>query len=247
MTDTINLFAKPAGALAANAVAFIAASGAADTASTPYARSALATVIGGLASFAMVESVLIAAMGSPKSPATGKPIAKASGLRDFPGGARVYQAHKAIAFVLDNIDADAILDASNPEAVVPGAAAIRPLVEGFILETGDVKALFGKSGLEGKVKAAMADHAKAVATLHGVVETPAETETNANDNAAPQTLAERAAVLLVALRAASDAEFTDAQTALAMVSDYIDTRWNDIADATAPATSDGTVAEAIAA
>lgn len=256
MEKTVNVYAPVASNLASTAVAFIDANKAADSASTPFARSSLAAIIGGLSSVAMTEALVIAAMGSPKSPSTGKPIKKVSGLRDFDGGARLYQAWKDIVFITENIDADApkeVVPAVEAEgdteavpAVVIGNGAIRSAVVSFILNEGDVKALFGKTGLTAKVKALMAEHAEAELKAHGI-EAEGDTEAAEGDTEGkaegdkPQSLAERVAAMLVALQAADDSAFIDNQTALAALSDYIDSRWDAIADATAPE------AEAIAA
>ena len=243
MTATVNLFAAPASTLAASTVAFIDANKGADSASTPFARSTLATIVGGIASASMVESIVIAAMGAPKSPKTGKPIAKVSGLRDFDGGARLYQAWKDIAFIVDNIDADAWVVAPAdtdvpllPTIGLPGANAIRPLVEGFILNASDApKALFGATGLTHAVKAAMAEHSKAIALHAGVAPvadaTPADADATKDDAPATVDVSGMAGAMLVALRSLDDAAFIDAKDALAMLSDYIDARWNAIADA----------------
>lgn len=239
-TATVNPFAKTAALLTTSAIAMIEASKATDTAATPFARSALAAIIGGLSSVAMTESHVLAAFGSPRSPATGKPIRNLSGLRNIDGGVRVYQAWKDVAFIADNIDADEWLIHPDPEgetddakAGTPGARLARAAVVGFILNEGEgPKVLFGKGGLTAYVREAMAKHGEALAKLEGV---DAEPETKGeNDNAPVQTLAERAAAFMVALQAADDAAFIEAGDALGMVSDYIDTRWNALADATAP-------------
>lgn len=236
MTATIvNPLAPVAGRLAPSTVAFIAANREADTASTPFARSLLAALVGGLSSVAMAESLVIASFGAPKSPSTGKPVKNVSGLRNFEGGARLYQAWKDALLVFENIDSDAYLvapgtDEEQPDGVA-GANAIRPLVTAFILSEGDVTALFGAKGLTARVKALMADHAAAIAKLNGVEpETDADADKSSDNDNAVQSLSDRAAAMLVALRDASDEAFTDAQTALSALSDYIDTRWNAIAD-----------------
>jgi hypothetical protein len=188
----------------------------------------------------MTESHVLAAFGSPRSPSTGKPIKQLSGLRNIEGGARLYQAWKDIVLIVDNIDADQWLtppdsdgETDEAKAGVPGKRVIRPAIEGFILNEGDgPKALFGAKGLTAFVKEAMTAHAEAVAKLAGV-EAEAEPEASANDNA-PQSLTDRTAALMVALQAADDAAFIDASEALAALSDYIDTRWNALADATNP-------------
>jgi hypothetical protein len=241
-TQNVNIYQPIATALVANTAAFIDANRVADNASTPFARSLLASVVGGLSSLAMAETLVIAAMGSPKSPATGKPVASVSGLRDFDGGARLYQAWKAVDYILSNIDADAPFSVPVPEGapegtepLTVGEGLIRKAVVAFILNEGDVKALFGRTGIHAKVKALMAEHAKALATAMGVEQEEDEkADESANDNSAPQSLTDRATAMLVALQSADDTAFFDAQTALAALSDYIDTRWNAIADATAP-------------
>ena len=238
MTDNVvSPFAAPATALAANTVAFVDANRASDAASTPFARSVLASVVGGLSSLAMVDMLIIAAMGSPKSPATGKPIAKVSGLRDFDGGARLYQAYKVVVSVLENIDADAPVTIGEGEAAVTvGEGLIRKAVVGFILGEADApKALFGKSGLDGTVKGIMAEHAKATLAAMGVEpEADADADAKPADANAPMSIADRLAATLVAIKAMSDEEFFDNQQALAALSDFIDARWDAIAAATAP-------------
>lgn len=253
MNTLVNPFAPVAGKLGETTASFIDASRSADTASTPFSRSLLATLVGGVATVAMSEMLVIASFGSPKSPSTGKPVKNVSGLRNFEGGARLYQAWKDVLFIVENIDADEYLivpgtDADKPEGEA-GKAAIRPLVTAFILGEGDVKALFGAKGLTARVKALMAEHGEAIARLNGIEPEAKEGEEGgANDNGAPQSLSDRATALLVALKDADDGAFIEAQSVLAVLADYIETRWNDVAEATAPADGvTGTVAEAIAA
>lgn len=247
-TRTVNPLAPVAGKLTANTLAFVTASREADSASTPFARSALAAIIGGLSSLAMTESHIVAAFGSPLSPSTGKPVKGISGLRNFEGGARLYQAWKGVTLIIENIDADAYLVAPGtsedaPEGVA-GLALIRKAVVAFVLNEGDIKSLFGAKGIIAFVKDSMEQHAQAVAKLAGVEPEEAPASEGDNDNA-PQSLSDRSAAMLVALQAASDSDFFDASEALAALSDYIDTRWRQIADATAPDAGEADMADAV--
>lgn len=236
-TQTVNIFAPIANGLAANAIAFKDASKAADNASTPFARSVLAAIVGGVSTLAFAESVVIGAFGSPSSPRTGKPIAKVSGLRDVDGGARVYQAWKDVAFIVDNLDTDAPRDVTVPgdagATVTVGSGDIRKAVVAFILSDGDTKALFGATGLTAKVKALIAENGKAIAEAMGVQqETPQDkgSDKGTSQDAAPQSLTDRLNALLVALNAASDEELTEALPSLAAVADWIDARTSPVAE-----------------
>ena len=227
--QAVNPFQPAASTVAASTVAFIEANRSADKASTPFARSTLAAVVGGLSSLSMVESLVIAAFGSPKGK-NGKPVAKVSGLRDFDGGARLYQAWKAVAFIVDNLDADAPTEQTRGEETATiGEGAIRAAVTAFILQDdGAATALFGATGIAAKVKALMADHAKAIADFHGIVaEGEGEGEGEGDKSDAPagrQSLTDRANAMLLALREASDADVAEALDALAILADYIDQR-----------------------
>lgn len=235
-TVAVNVFAKAASTVAASTVAFKDASVASDNASTPFARSVLAAVVGGLSSVDMVQSLIIAAFGSPISDKTGKAIAKVSGLRDVTGGARVYQAWKDIAYVVDNLDADAPVEhtkgeGDEAETVTIGNGAIRATVTAFILQDdGAVSALFGRTGLTATIKALVADHAKAIMALHGVEADKSEDEgkDEGKDEAPRQSLTDRANAMLVALRDADDATLTEASDALALLADYIDQRFRPV-------------------
>lgn len=231
MTQTINLFAKPAATLASNAIALGDAGKATSGASTAFARSVLATVMGGLSSLDMVQSLTIAAMGAPRSPKTGKPVAKVSGLRDFDGGDAIYNAWKRIAFILDNLDADAWIEAPSDDNAdgIAGASAIRPMVTAFVLnEAGAKSALFGATGIHAAVTEAMTVHAEAIALHNGVTPTEAnDTDNDTDTDTAPVTLAERIATFLVALKA-SDAETLIANgEALQTLSDAISDVYSD--------------------
>jgi len=238
MTATANIFAAPANRFAANAVAFIEGAKASATLATPFARSLLAALVGGSASPSMLESMVLSAAGSPRSPKTGKLIAKVSGLRDaIEAGDAIRKAWENTLFVFDNIDADAWLVAPTDEdAGQPGAAAIRPMVEAFILESEGAEKALGTphAGLRGKVQAAIRAHTDAIALLHNVE--PEKAEGDAPEGDAPEAPVASNPVdmvnaMLVRLRSMSDADFTAAQAELAMLSDYVDTRWNAIAEA----------------
>lgn len=239
-----NPYAPVAGTLAASTVAFIAANRESDNASTPFSRSLLATLVGGLSSLAMAETLVIAAMGSPKSPSTGKAVKNVSGLRNVEGGARLYQAWKDVTLLIENIDADAYLVApGSDEALplgVPGKAAIRPAIVAFILSEGDVKSLFGAKGITATVKRMMAEHATALAALHGIVPDAANDAAESTDDAKADymDLGKRAAALLVAINAATDDDFIDHSTALAALADAITARWDAIEAANPPVTDE---------
>lgn len=130
------------------------------------ARSMLASLVTGVWTRALAESAIIHAFGNPKSPKSGKPIAKLSGLRDFVGGDAVRKTAETVFRIFDNIDADAWLSAPMPatdedEATegVPGARAIRPLVVAFIL--GGENAPKSLHALNEGVNKALREHAKA--------------------------------------------------------------------------------------
>jgi len=240
MTTAINLFAKPAATLATDALALKGAGIAASGASTTFARSVLATVLGGLSSLDMVASVVIAAMGAPKSPKTGKPIAKVSGLRDFEGGDAIYNAWKRVAFILDNIDADAsdVAPATDDAPAIKGANTIRSTVTAFILkEAGAPTALFGSTGVHAFVVSAMTAHAEAIALHNGVDNSEQkEGEQKEGEQEAPVTLADRIALFMVALGAASDETVLTSANELEALMDAIVDRNNaaiaNLADAT---------------
>ena len=240
MTTTVNLFAPIANGMTANTIAFKDASKAADTASTPFARSVLAAVVGGVSTIAFAESVVIGAFGSPKSPKTGKPIAKVSGLRDVEGGSRVYQAWKDIAFIVENLDTDAAVEVTPPakegeegKAVTVGDGAIRKAVIAFILsDAGAATALFGATGLTARIKAMIAEHGKAVMEAMGVQqETPNKGE-ETPAAPAPQSLTDRINALIVAINEADDATLGEALVSLSALADLIDTRTTPVADET---------------
>lgn len=227
MTQTVNLFAPIANTLAANAIAFKDASKAADNASTPFARSVLAAIVGGVSTLAFAESVVIGAFGSPLSPATGKPVNKVSGLRNVEGGSRVYQAWKDVAYIVDNLDTDAAKEVTGPTGPVSvGNGAIRAAVIAFILSDAGAKtALFGATGLTAHVKALIAEHGKDVATAMGVQqETPNKGEENKGEAAPTQSLTDRVNALIVALNEADDAAWGEALVSLSALSDLIDAR-----------------------
>jgi len=239
MTATANLFAAPANRFAANAVAFIEGAKASATLATPFSRSLLAALVGGTASASMLESMVLSAAGSPHSPKTGKLIAKVSGLRDaIEAGDAIRKAWENTLFVFDNIDADAWLIAPTDESEgQPGAAAIRPLVEAFILESEGAEKALGTphSGLRGKVQAAIRAHTDAIALLHNVEPEKAEGETAPEAEGGETAPAATSPVdmvnaMLVRLRSMTDADFVAAQAELAMLSDYVDSRWNAIAE-----------------
>lgn len=229
--QAVNPFQPAASTVAASTVAFIEANRNADKASTPFARSTLAAVVGGLSSLSMVESLVIAAFGSPKGK-NGKPVAKVSGLRALDGGSRLYQAWKDVAFIVENLDADAPTEQTRgDETATIGEGAIRAAVTAFILQDdGAATALFGATGITAKVKALMADHAKAIADFHGIKaegEGEGEAEAEGDKGEAPagrQSLTDRANAMLLALREASDADVAGALDALAILADYIDQR-----------------------
>lgn len=250
-TKALNIYAPIAANLAASAISLIETSRATDAASTPFARNAFAAIVGGLSSLAMTASLVIASAGSPKG-ANGKVIKNVSGLRNVEGGTRVYQAWKEIELIASNIDADEWLVMPDPDAETddgkagqPGARVIRPAVVAFILNDADAahKALFGKTGIASFVRDAMTEHGKALAALHGVEADESDKE-EGKEGDTPQTLSERVASMLVALQASDDAAFVEASTALASLSDYIDSRWAAIADATAPEQGEAGLADA---
>lgn len=235
MNIAINAFAAPAMQLTTNTVAFIDANKAADNASTPFARSAISAVVGGLMSAGMVESMIVAAMGSPLSPKTGKAISKVSALRDFDGGARLYQAWKDVVVILDNLDADAATDHTIPgkdgadDTVVSiGTGAIRAAVVAFLLEEKDgATALFGAKGITATVKGLMAEHAKTVLAAYGVEAEKSDDDKGEGDKGtdANLSLTDRANAFLVAMRHASDDDMNAALEAIGAVADYIDARF----------------------
>ena len=82
MTDMTNV----ANNMGETIKAFRSAAVAAENKATPMARSILAALMTGVASPDKVVATVIASFGNPKSPKTGKPVDKLSGLRDFVGG-----------------------------------------------------------------------------------------------------------------------------------------------------------------
>lgn len=223
-----NVYLASASALTASTVTFMNASVAADNAATPFARSALAAVVGSLMSASLVEATVIAAFGSPSSVKTGKPIAKASGLRDLPGGARFYQAWKDVAYIIDNIDSDQPTDhVINDATVSIGTGAIRTAVVDFILEQNDgATALFGAKGITATVKALVAEYAKDVMRANGIDPEAKSEKTDADkSDAAPVSLTDMANAFLVAMRHASDDDMNAALEAIGAVADFIDARF----------------------
>lgn len=238
-TVEVNPFRSTANDIAPATVAFIAANKASDGASTPFARSTLAAIVGGLSTADMVESLVIAAFGSPKSEKTSKPIAKVSGLRDLEGGARLYQAWKDVSFIAANLDADApVTIGEGDAATIVGAGEVRKIVTAFILQDdGAPKALFGSTGVTARVKEAMKAHNVEVMKAHGVSpeadasDAKSEGEGEGDANATRQPITDRINAMMVALRDMSDAEFEGAWEALATMADYVDQRGNAISDA----------------
>ncbi len=249
-----NILATAAFAIDATALAFKDASKGADMAATPFARSALASLLGSaeyadlsvapLLSMGMLEARLIALFGSPNSDKTGKPISKVSGLRDIEGGTRFYQAWKDIVTLAENVDADAWIEMPTADSDgIPGARAIRSMLIDFVLEAEGAKsALFGRTGITAAVKLAMTDHAKAIATHNGVVEDAPADKGEANDNGVAVSLHDRIAQFMVALSTYSAADIVANEGALQSLRDAMDDAYNAAVDAVTPAT-----VEAIAA
>lgn len=219
--------------MTADAMALRTAGEATGKAQTAYARSTLAAIATGVSSLAFAEAQLIGVYGAPKD-SKGKAVKSASGLRDVDGGFAAYQAFRIIRHVADNIDTDAPATITPPEgeAVSVGTGAIRALVVSFALgESG----LRGLSGLKGAVDALVTAHANAVAKAMGVaVESDDKGEGNGDKGTtdAPVSLLDAATAMLLRVQNASDVDFAEAQAALAALSDYIDSRWAHIADAT---------------
>lgn len=228
-----NTLATVALTMTADAMTLRTAGEATGKAQIAFARSVIAASLTGVATLAFAEAQLIAVYGAPKD-SKGKAVKSASGLRDVDGGFAAYQAWRVIAYVVDNADTDAANDVTNPttgDVASVGDGAIRTLLTSFALgET----ALRGLSGLKKAVEALVTAHATATAVAMGVAvedTTDDKGKDGANDNAAPVSLHDAATAMLLRLQSATDADFETAQTALAALSDYVDARWNAIADA----------------
>lgn len=170
--------AAVASTLAADVKAFRSAAVASENKATPFARSALAALVSGLSTIDLTTAAIIHAFGNPKSPKTGKPVAKLSGLRDFTGGDAVRKTAETLFRVFENIDADKPRPVGDEDTVV-GAGAIRPLIISFILNEADApKSLRALSeGVSALVKA----FAKEEADASG-----ADNSEAAADNATPE-------------------------------------------------------------
>lgn len=233
MTVTI---ANVAETVAADIKAFRSASVTSENRANVSARSMLAALVSGLWTRSLAESAIIHAFGNPKSPKSGKPVAKLSGLRDFTGGDAVRKAAETCFRIFENIDTDKPVTVASdtdgqPDTIV-GAGAIRPLIVSYILnETDAPKSL---RALNEAVAAALRAHAKAISPDNSEAET--ETAAETADATAPATvsLVDRINALTVALSAADDETLSGAYDAMeALVAAY-DTRVNAATDASAP-------------
>jgi len=232
--------ATVANDMTSNALALRVAGESAAKAQMTFAQSTVAAVLTGVSSLAFAEASLLGVFGSPKD-AKGKAIKSASGLRDIEGGFSAYQAFRVIRFVVENMDADAPVDVTHPtEGTVTnvGTGEIRTFLTAFALGESDVR---GVNGAKKRVETLIAAHAAAVAAAMGVkADGEGEGEGEGKDadkggKDAPVSLIDTVTATLLRLQSADDAAFTEAQTALAALSDYIDSRWNAIADAEAAA------------
>lgn len=187
MTDMNNV----ANAMGETIKAFRSAAVTAENKATPMARSILAALMTGVATADKVVIAVIASFGDPKSPKTGKPVDKLSGLRDFVGGEATRKTVESILKIHENIRGDDNLKA---------------LATSFILETeGAPKSLHA---LDVAVKDALrAEAAKEMAPKDG--EAPAETNTGTNEVApAPsKSLADKLNALSLEIAGLSDDDF----------------------------------------
>ena len=161
----------------------------AENKATPMARSILAALMTGTTSADGVVAAVIASFGNPKSPKTGKPVDKLSGLRDFVGGDATRKTVESILRIHDNIR-------SVPE--------LKALATAFILETANCpKSL---RALDVAVKEAL----RAAAAKDTPPEGPAETNVDAPTDggaAVVSTLADRLNKLALEIAGLSDDDF----------------------------------------
>lgn len=94
---------------------------------TPMARSILAALMTGAATHDKVVAAVIASFGEPKSPKTGKPVDKLSGLRDFVGGDATRKTVESILKAYDNIKGDAVLEKLASDFVLERAGSPKSL------------------------------------------------------------------------------------------------------------------------
>jgi hypothetical protein len=207
---TIATLATVAATVGGDIVALRSASVTAENKASPFARSMLAALMSGVWSRDLAVSAIITAFGNPKSPKSGKPISKLSGLRDFTGGDAVRKTAETVFSVFENIDA------------VPG---VRTLVTDFVLSTnGAAKSL---RALLVAVKEATKAHAATLIDADAVTE--AEGDNDAAEGDAPSTdapvadmtLSERVQALIVAFQSATPEAKSEAQPALELLWDTI--------------------------
>lgn len=235
LTDEQRAALKPISEkLVPNALLLREAGEAVDTAATPFSRSLLAALLSGVSS-TMAETMIVAAYGSPKSPATGKPVKGVSGLRAIHGGMAAYQTFKTVNGIAAAMgDPTDYQGADIASYLVEGVTAITvgeivsPMVEAFAI--GGKDAVKSLNALSVAVKAIMTAHAKAVAEAADAP--PAAS----NDDVLPETeaapLGDRLAALLGEVTALDDDGFIEHSTALAGLADYITARWDAIEAAT---------------
>ena len=202
MSDQMNTVGATMGA---EIKAFRSAAVTSENKATPLARAILAALVAGLTSPEGVVSTVIHAFGNPKSPKTGKPVAKLSGLRDFVGGDATRKTVESIMTVHGNLDFDKPGDHNGNK----GASAIRSLVVSFILD--DAKAPKSLKALKDAVKDLIDAHVALTAPESDATdeergEGPSDAAGDATPPATPMTLAERIASLIVAIDNASAEE-----------------------------------------
>lgn len=236
MTATVDTVAAT---VASDLKAFRSAAVTADNKATPFARSLLAALVAGTWTPNLAVSAIITAFGNPKSPKSGKPIEKLSGLRDFAAGDAVRKTAETAFNIFANIDIDAPREVEKDgETVTVGAGAIRPLIVAFILESnGSAKSL---RALDALVKAAIKVHADAISEDNSDAESETEQEGKELANAgnpAPTvelSLMDRLNGFKVALDAASDDDFLSVINAMNDLYAETDARMNRISEETMP-------------
>lgn len=192
------------------------------------ARSMLAALLSGVWTQSLAESALIHAFGNPKSPKTGKPVAKLSGLRDFTGGDAVRKAAETVFRIFANVDADA---PRTVDDVTVGAGTIRPLVVSFVLnETDAPKSL---RALNEAVNVALREHAKAISpdNADAVAETEAESAAPTTSTEAAFDVADAIAKLTVFASAMDEADANAYSDAINTLYAAWDARCNELTDA----------------
>lgn len=187
--------------------AFRSAAVTAENKATPMARSILAALMTGAVSPDKVVMIVIDSFGNPKSPKTGKPIEKLSGLRDFVGGDATRKTVESILKVHDNVKGD---------------AALTKLATSFILEaTGAPKSL---RALEVAVKDAMRAE---VAKGRGTENESAETNTGTIEApVAAETLADRLNKMALEIAGIADEDMGAVDAALTALRNAIGERYN---------------------